>query len=187
MVTFDGKQDEDRALWQTYVYWVRERLRIPSNPNVIADNPIRRLPESTSQALQVVLFSAFALEYRVKSVLTYCSASLKPEEHLKSILRTFWQRLLTTQRIDGAGLVVEPPEWAAVVSRLLELADVRNKIAHANRAEILAFINEGSDPLSRARGLFEAAIDGIRIINEGTGYDSEPHDELVARFDLLKV
>ena len=133
MVTFDGKQDEDRALWQTYVYWVRERLRIPSNPNVIADNPIRRLPESTSQALQVVLFSAFALEYRVKSVLTYCSASLKPEEHLKSILRTFWQRLLTTQRIDGAGLVVEPPEWAAVVSRLLELADVRNKIAHANR------------------------------------------------------
>lgn len=146
MVTYDGKTDDERALWFTYLYWGRERLQ--SNPSgAMVDDPARRISDEESRALQAVVFSAFALEFRLKRVLTYCSASLKPNEGLKDVLKDFWERLIERPRVDGKGKIVGPVEWDNVVGLLNELADLRNNIAHSDLSATLAFIRTpGEDP-----------------------------------------
>jgi hypothetical protein len=187
VVTFDGKTDDDRALWRTYLHWGREQLR-PGATGAMVDDPSKRISETESRALQAVLFSAFALEFRLKRVLTFLNASLKPDEGLKNLLKEFWSKLAGRARVDGKGEITIPAEWDSISAVLSELADVRNDIAHANHRETLAFIRgAGSDPTTRARTFFNAVVDAIRIVNQGTGYDDRPDPELRAYFEPVKV
>jgi hypothetical protein len=71
---FAGDSPEDTQLWHTYFNWPRQialaniaNVQAASSPNTAESflNP----PPSNTATLQTILFTAFALEYRLKRAL----------------------------------------------------------------------------------------------------------------------
>lgn len=89
MDTFDGDSQDDRKLWHTYLYWARERAMMCSSaipvPGVIVDDPINRVDSSIGKSLQAILFSSFALEYRLKRVLICMNVSFPKKRNYEAI------------------------------------------------------------------------------------------------------
>jgi hypothetical protein len=191
MVRFDGDTLDDRKLWHTYLYWARDQATISPSampvPGVIIDDPVNRVTPDISKALQSILFSSFALEYRLKRVLICMNVPLKAKETLGPLLETFWVRLQHVARLDKNGNCSQPNEWKALEPRLKYLVDLRNDIAHANYNETLSFLSKSSDPLQQACDLYNCVIDAIRLINEGTGDDTRSREEMNQYFAPLKV
>ena len=190
--TFVGDTPNDRKLWHTYLYWARERVRSMSQPDVpeaaaLVDDPNRRVEASTGKALQAIIFSAFALEYRLKRVLVCMGASFPEKETLKPLLVKFWERLKLIDRWDKSGKCTSPSGWKVIEPVLLRLVELRNDLAHANYKETLQFLSGAANPEQAALQLYNAVIDAIKLVNQGTGIDTTPPEELDRYFEHLKV
>ncbi len=192
MVTFDGDTESDRKLWHTYMYWARRNARLPqghkpSESQAIVDDPANRVSDEISAAIQTVLFSCFALEYRLKRVLKALNVSFPDKETLTPFLNRFWERLRNKNRLDSTGFCKPTSDWSSIEPELKYLIELRNDIAHANYEETIKFISGGSDPMTEARKLYNMVVDAIRLVNQGTGYDIRSEDELKKYFQPLKV
>jgi hypothetical protein len=159
----------------------------PANPAVIVDDPSNRVDPAIGQALQTILFSSFALEYRLKRVLMSMNVPFPPKETLGPLLDKCLGRLSGVARLDDHGNCSAPAAGQVVEPILKRLVEARNDIAHANYKETLRFFSGGADPQDQARHFYNALIDGIRFINEGTGFDTRPKEELDKYFQPLKA
>lgn len=191
MPTFDGDTPRDRKLWHTYLYWARERAStsasgVPAS-GVIVDDANNRVDATIGKALQAILFASFALEYRLKRVLISMDVPLGPKETLGQFLNEFWGRLASVPRLDGKGSCLPPSEWSSIEPRLKRLVKLRNDIAHANYTDTLQFLSEAHGPTEEARDLYNAVVQAIRLVNEGTGYDTRSKEKLDDYFKPLEV
>ncbi len=191
MPTFDGDTLPDQKLWHTYLYWARERASTPASgvpaPGVIVDDADNRVDATISKALQAILFTSFALEYRLKRVLISINVSFRQKETLGPFLDNFWGRLASVARLDGQGSCLPPSDWSTIEPHLKRLVKLRNDIAHANYTDTLQFLSQTSSPTEEARDLYNAAVQAILLVNEGTGYDTRSRKELDEYFEPLKV
>ncbi len=191
MGTFDGDSQDDRKLWHTYLYWARERAMTSASAipvaGVIVDDPGNRVDSSIGRSLQAILFSSFALEYRLKRVLICMDVSFPKKETMGPFLERFWSRLRAVARLDGRGKCSAPAGWQRLEPHLKRLVDLRNNIAHANYTETLNFLSVGDNPQQQARNFYNYVVDAIRLVNEGTGYDTRSNEELDEHFRPLKV
>lgn len=163
-------------------------LPVGSTPAII-DDPNNRIPEEKDRALQAIIFTAFAIEYRLKRVLQ-CTGKLrttsKKEDSLKSLINGFWKRLSTAERFDGRGNCTrpEPSVWTPIQKKLLKLADLRDFIAHARYEDILSYCSE--EPVEqRARDFYINIVEAIKIINVCTGDEQREKDQLDEYFHPL--
>lgn len=192
MITFDGDNKSDIKLWHTYMYWARKNALFQQKVNlssskVIVDDPSNRVEEEISAAIQTILFSCFTLEYRLKRVLIALNVFFPPKETFGPFLDNFWKRLINTSKLKLAGFCRPPSEWSSIEPDLKSLIKLRNNIAHANYNETIQFIAGTSDPMTEARRFYNVVVDAIRLVNQGTGYDPRPPDELEKYFQPLKV
>jgi len=192
VVTYDGETDADRKLWHTYLYWARQEARYPCTdtpmePKAIVDDQAKRIGDDTAAALRIIVFSCFALEYRLKRILKALKAQFSERENFGKVFSQFWNRLSEKERLDGKGKCIPPSEWSVIETDLKSLIQLRNNIAHANYSETLQFISGSLDPVATARKFYNALVDAIRLVNQGTGYDVRDPEELKEYFGPLRV
>ncbi len=191
MPTFDGDTPADRKLWHSYVYWARERASMSASAvparGAIVDDAGNRVDATISKALHAILFTSFALEYRLKRVLISMNVPFCQKETFGPFLNKFWGRLASVTRLDGQGSCLPPSDWLTIEPDLKRLVKLRNHIAHANYTDTLQFLSQTSSPTEQVRDLYNAAIQAIRLVNEGTGYDTRSRKELDEYFEPLKV
>ena len=192
MIRFDGNTPDDIRLWHTYIYWARERagfglIKDKATIPAIADDPNNRVEDSLSLALQTIIFSSFALEYRLKRVLISMGVKPKSKETLTPLLNKFWKRLYDIDRLDKRGKCSAPTEWNNCFKDLEELVNLRNEIAHANYSEILSSFSGPESPLKMAHRYYNSVVDAIRLINIGTGYEIRPDEEVEEYFRPLRI
>lgn len=169
-ISIAGDLPEDQQLWHTYFSWPRAilspsaHLKLPTSPT------FRRLPRSRAAHLQAIVFTAFALEYRIKRIYEVLHLSYRQKDTLGVLLTNFRRRVETAQRLDGKGLVHLPAEWASIEPRLQHLNTIRNQIAHANYRKLLQLLPRDSRQ-SRVVALrcFNALVDAIRVTNRAVG------------------
>ena len=191
-IRFAGDTLEDEKLWYTYFHWALEKARFGQTKNkttnpAVVDNPVNRVKDSFSFALRIIIFSAFALEYRVRRVLIYMDAKHEYEENFTRLLKDFWDLLSNIDRLDKKGKCSPPTEWNNCLEDLRQLVKLRNNIAHANYREILSFFSGAENPLKMARRYYNSVVDALRLINIGTGYETRPDEEANKNFELLRV
>ena len=192
MIRFDGNTPEDIKLWHTYIYWAREKAKFgqikdKSTIPAIADDPNNRVKDSLSLSLQTIIFSSFALEYRLKRVLISMGVKPRSKETLAPLLNNFWKRLSDIDRLDKRGKCSPPREWNNCFKDLEQLVKLRNNIAHANYVEILSSFSGAESPLKMARRYYNSVVDAIGLINIGTGYETRPDEEVKEYFRPLRV
>jgi hypothetical protein len=181
-VLFAGDSEQDRKYWNTYVYWLQSKF---GRTNIPPDKSPRH-DDEYSNSLQIILFTAFALEYRLRRVLSCFRVTLRKNTTLSQLLKIFWRRLEGLDRLDNTGKCVEPVEWNGVKSKLEKLLSYRNAIVHANYDYMLENMKQGV-LLAEAKELHNIFIDAMRIINIATGYSRGTEQEVREYFDQLKV
>lgn len=189
-IRFAGNTRDDKKLWHTYVYCALEKARFGQTKDkatvpAVVDDPINRVEDSLSFALQTIVFSAFALEYRLKRILISMGVEFGSRETLRPLLRCFWPRLSNKDRLDRKGKCSEPAEWNNYFEDLTQLVKLRNDIAHANYCERLSFFSGAENPLEMARKYYHSVVHGIRIINIGTGDETHSDEEAKEDFKPL--
>jgi hypothetical protein len=138
-----------------------------------------------SQALQAILFTAFALEYRIRRYFDVLHLSYRKRDTLGSLIQHFAPRVQAAKRLDNGQPIRLPTSWQRLERKLLDLNHVRNQVAHAKYAEIDKLL--GARPARIAARGFNALIDFVRIVNAATGYDTEPPAVARRRYAPLKV
>lgn len=166
-----GATDEDRRLWNSYVYWARESLGPVPDTFIVAD-PDARLSAADASALRAILFTAFALEYRLRSVYEALSLSVRQRDGLGTLLGNLQRR--TEGRVGlNRRRIAFSAEWAAVKLRLDNLVSLRNRVAHGKRGPVAELLRDAEPSLSaQAVDGYNALIDAIRVINLAIGYES---------------
>lgn len=106
---------------------------------------------------------------------------------MRPFLKQFWGRLRAVPRLDGCGNCSAPAGWQGLEPHLERLVELRNNIAHANYTETLNSLALGANPEQQARDFYNHVVDAIRLVNEGTGYDTRSKVELDEYFRPLKV
>jgi hypothetical protein len=192
MIRFDGNTPDDVKLWHTYIYWAREKAKFGQIKDkatipAIADDPNNRVKDSLSLALQTIIFSSFALEYRLKRVLISMGVKLKSKETLTPLLNNFWKRLSNIDRLDKKGKCSPPTEWNNCFKDLEQLVKLRNNIAHANYFETLSSFSGAESPIKMARRYYNSVVEALRLINIGTAYETRPDEEVKEYFRPLRV
>ena len=145
MQKFDGDSPDDRKLWHTYLFLARKHAISSGGKPTSTQPPIiehvdNRVAEPLAEALQTVLFSSFALEYRLKRAFLVLGVPLKPNETLNPLFDRFWHALKNVDRLDGKGKCAPPLEWQVCQPKLKQLISLRNQMAHANYGEVLIFL-----------------------------------------------
>jgi hypothetical protein len=136
MTNLAGLTDTEVRLWNTYLFWARSALPLPLPTSLHISSKENRLDLRRAQALQAIVLSAFALEYRIKRVFDIQNVAYDAKVPLGLLLSEFQEKLEKTNRLDDGNLVQLPREWARLYNRLKRLKDLRNNIAHAKFAEL---------------------------------------------------
>lgn len=176
-VNLAGTSVEQRQLWNTYMFWARCACdpKTVKNSNLEISKPRRRLRPSADRFLQAIVFTAFAVEYRLKAVYEVLRISHRKRDTLGVLIRTFRHRVQMAKRVDGPGLVRLPVEWSRIERKLIELNDTRNQIAHGNYQRVLGKIPANARKAQRiAARSFNALVDVIRVTHHAIGDISPP-------------
>jgi len=171
-VSLGGTSVREQQLWNTYMFWARQACdpHTMSNSALEITKPRRRVQRSADRFLQSVIFTAFAVEYRLKSVYEVLGISHRNRDTLGVLVRNFQHRVEMAQRLDGTGRVRLPAEWKRIQKKLLKLNEARNQIAHANYQQILGTIPSNGRTARRvAAGYFNAFVDLIRVTHRAIG------------------
>lgn len=191
-VRFDGT-GKDINLWHTYVHWAKSHAEschgaVSSGTCAIAYDPANRVADDLAAALRTVLFASFMLESRLRRVFDAMGVQLPRNTTLKPLLSSFWLRLGHVQRLDRKGQCTAPPGWRRLERTLTYLVKLCNGLAHANYTETLAAFGKKRRPATAALKCYNAVIDAVRLINQGTGYDADRTPTEHRRyFEPLKV
>jgi HAMP domain-containing protein len=191
-IRFDGT-GKDIKLWHTYVHWAKNYAEschgaVRSEIRAIADDPANRVADDLAAALCTVLFASFMLEYRLRRVLDAMGVQLRRNTTLGPLLSCFWSRLGYVERLDGKGRCAAPAEWRRLVRPLTHLVELRNALAHGNYAKTVAAFGKKRRPGTAALKYYNAVVDAVRVINEGTGHDPDRTSAERRRyFEPLKV
>lgn len=190
MIDVAGIADADKKLWHTYMFWARAAVdpRTPSNRALDISRPRRRIRPTDARALQAILFTAFALEYRLKRIYEVLGLRSRRRDTLGTLIANFRRRIEAAARIDGAGAVRLPLDWSRVEKHLSKLNELRNAIAHGNYAKVIAEGSAKPRALPQiARSSYNVLVDAIRITNGAIGYDQRTRQEAVKYYRQLKV
>ena len=180
-----GVDPVDRRLWNSYVFWARNCFGTPPSTLMISDPDDRISPEK-ERLLHSLVFSTFALEYRLHSVYETLGLAVRKGDGLWKLLENLERRTNGTRR--NGTLIVFPDEWKEVRVRLQRLLELRNKIAHGQRGPVTALLGETEPSLAKqAVDGYNAVIDAIRIINVAIAYDTKTGDALSSYYAQLQV
>ena len=189
-INIAGETKDDQRLWNTYLYWARGTLDPTTTKNHVLNisRQGQRIPASAATSLQIILFVSFALEYRLRRVYEVLGLRSRKRDGLGILIDNFRKRIEAMPRLDGAGLIRLPPEWARVQARLIELNRLRNALVHGNYASVLRETAVNPRKIrQKARASFNALVDTIRIINQAIGYDTGKQRKTRAYYQQLKV
>jgi hypothetical protein len=166
-----GSTPEQERLWRTYLYWARSHLdpKTRSNSQLYIAKASNRLGQPTSEALQAVILTAVALEYRLRRTLESLNLSVRKRDGLGVLLDTFKGRLESAYCFDNGHPIRLPPEWRQVHRRLKHLVEARNRIVHGKHLDLLRELSNTRKARRRAASYFNALVDAMRIINEAIG------------------
>lgn len=190
LINIAGQSEGDQRLWNTYLFWARGTLDPTTRKNRSLDisKARQRIPASTATSLQIILFVAFALEYRLKRIYEVLDLGSRKRDGLGTLIQNFRRRLEVTPRLDDAGLIRLPPEWTRVQKRLEELNRLRNALVHGKYDEVLKSIAVEPRKMRQvARASYNALVDVIRITNQAIGYDTGKQRKTRAYYKQLKV
>jgi hypothetical protein len=162
---------EDFALWNTYVHqaWIAARdLGQPvDGPAFIPECTGRKLKGLDEQRPLAILWAAFCLEYRLRSILV-----LKEKDKDKGYDYVGLGKLLNDVKDPSSNewefwrkLGRTPPrEWAGLKDTLIRLKNVRDALAHGNGMTAKAQLAEvGEEDVKR---MFNAVMKAIRVISQ---------------------
>jgi len=191
-IPYSGEKDEYEVLWHTYLYWARYAPKVKppptkKKPKLIIEDPKKRLKPDVDAARRIVVFSCFALEYRLKSVFEVLGVKYRKKDTLGPLLDIFWKKLRMVERRDKKGNCTPPPNWKSIEPKLRELIKLRNNVAHSKREDIIMFLSKYSDPLPYAKSLYNILVDSIEAINVGTGYDNRTESQRRGHYVRLKI
>lgn len=189
---YAGDSPNDIKLWNTYVYWALEKARFgqakdKTTTQAIVDDPDNRIKDDISLALQIIIFSAFALEYRLKRVLIDRGVKGKSNGNLDPLLDIFWKELKKRNRWDKKGKCFKPTGWDNCEEDLRKLVKLRNKIVHANYLETLSFFSGKENSLKTALRYYHSFIKAMGLISIGTGYGVLSNEEVEKELEALLV
>jgi hypothetical protein len=177
MHRFDGKTDDERKVWHSYMRIARDRViasgAVPSatrrpeicNQKLVWDKKAR-------EAVQTIVFAAFILEARLKRVLNEMGRPPRKLDGLNNVLTNFWRALSTVKKIGREDACAPPPEWSQIEAQLNELRQLRNLMAHGNLSEVARRLRS-QDAQKKARELYNAVMKAILLVNLGTGYETK--------------
>ena len=190
MVDVAGRADEDRKLWNTYLFWARAAVDSGTSSKRGLDiaRPRKRVRATDAKALHAILFTSFALEYRLKRIFEVLGLKPRKRDTLGVLINNFQRRVETATRLDRIDLVRLPPEWSRIHQRLVKLNELRNAIVHGNYAKVIAEVSSRPRALPRlAQTSYNVLVDAIRITNNAIGYDPRTKREGVKYYRRLKV
>ena len=180
-----GAEPEEQLLWNSYVYWARSAFGEPA-PDLIVADPTSRLAPQDDKLLHALVFTTFALEYRLRSVYELLELPVRKNDGVSKLIENLERRTAGMQRKGKA--ITFPSEWKDLRKRLQKLLELRNKIAHGQRAPVSELLNATDPPLkTQAIDGYNALIDAIRIINVAISYDTREGDELDEYYAQLQV
>ena len=184
-----GDTPEDERLWFTYYHaasadlvrrhpgWEPAYVKASTDPNMMPD-------EEMLAAIRSIVFSAFVLEYRMKRACEVLGVKLRKKTMLNDLIDHFWDRVSGQTRLDLGGPCAEPADWRTVKPHLKHLCELRNSVAHGNRATLVAKLIP--TPEEAAKTAYNHLMDALRIMNVGIGYVTAGSDP-VAYFNSLKL
>jgi hypothetical protein len=187
MANLAGETDRDAKIWNQYVFWARPALdtKTESASGLDISDPRRRLTVKQEAALRAIVFTSFALEYRIKRILEALGLSFRKRDSLGSLLENFRTRIETAMRMDDGKKIRLPSTWPSLEKRLKKINELRNRIAHAKYAEVNHILTER--PGRVASRSFNALVDFIQVTNEAIGYDTDRPAVRRKRYRELKV
>ena len=180
-----GEKEEDKRLWRTYFHWARQAAHCRPVPNEVKDKENERLPERQSDSLQLIVFSAFLIEYRMKRALAFMHQRVRERDNLRSLLGFFWKRLESVKRCKGDGYCAPPQGWDQCAKQIEKLSRLRNLIVHADCRNLLVELNEDRAEAT-ARRHYNNVVDAMKLINKGTGYSTGEPSDADEYWDRLK-
>ncbi len=188
-----GGNRAEQQLWNTYVFWARLvcDARTRTDRSLDISKPRNRLRASEDSFLRAVVFVAFALEYRLKSVYEQLGIAGRQRDSLGALVNTFRYRMEMAARLDGHGSVRLPREWKRIEPTLHKLVELRNAIAHGNYRRVLARLPADRQKARRMTDrFFNTFIDVIRVTHLAIGNLSPPIDspsKARAHYRRLKI
>src|SRR5438034_7375534 len=87
-----GRTFGDRRVWHTYLHWARSSFPAMDTALDIAQ-PQNRLMAEQDRALRAILFTAFALEYRLKRTFEYLGIAFRRRDTLGALVGCCRQRV----------------------------------------------------------------------------------------------
>lgn len=172
--------DEDEArIWHSYMFaavrLAHESAGLPVPRGLICRRQGNRLTTKQEDALALICFCAFALEYRMKRILLDDAKKKRKSGRERKALsgmflgdflginrhrgkRDFWQLLGERQ----------PTNWP---QELTEVCNIRNKVAHGKWSQLASLLREERTTLPAiARRLYDAMILAMAMMNAVKSY-----------------
>jgi hypothetical protein len=130
------------------------------------------------------VFTAFALEYRIRRIFKVLGLSHRERDTLGSLVTSFKTRVERATRLDNKKPIRLPSSWARLQLRLKRLVAARNRIVHGNEAEVQQVLT--TRPRRVAARHFNTLVRFIETTNRAIGYDDPKRPER-ARYQQLRV
>jgi len=182
-----GDKSRDQRLWNSYVYWARAAFPGDLPATMSIKNARARIGTQQQSSLQAIVFSTFALEYRLRSVYAALGLGTRRRDGLWDLASNLEVRTRSVSGLNGKP-VRFPAEWRRVLPRVQRLLELRNSIAHGNAPRVGDLLAaQGPSIKVQARRGYNAFIDAVRVINIAIGYEDRRGADLRAYYAALKV
>jgi hypothetical protein len=182
-----GSTLPDQQLWNTYVYWSRAVFPEPLSGTVAMSRSRARIATRDQRSLQAIVFSTFALEYRLRSVYSALGLQTRWRDGLWDLASNLERRTTGVVGLNGRP-VRFAAEWRRILPRIQKLLESRNSIAHGNALKVGQLITAQRPSIKvQARRGYNAFIDAIRVINLAIGYEDLLGADLRKYYAALKV
>jgi hypothetical protein len=187
VVNIAGGDARDQRLWNTYVFWARAAFPEPIPANVTIGNASARLALERQRSLQAIVFSTFALKYRLRSVYAALGIQARRRDGLWELSSNLQSRTRSSRGLDGKPIRFAA-EWRQVLPRIQKLLELRNKIAHGNSRSVATLLVARSPSIKlQARRGYNTFIDAVRVINLAIGYEDRRGADLRDYYKAMKV